>query len=95
MSELRPLKREHKRQQFFHLFEDPKIIYTGGQILQKEKGSDLLLEKGSDLLLTHLKNIIEKKLQDQTPGSELRWVLWLKKHLLLYREVAIVFDLAV
>ncbi len=36
--------------------------------------------KGSNLLLTHLKNIIEKGFQDQTPGSILIWVLFLNKH---------------
>jgi len=34
----------------------------------------------SDLLLTHLKNIIEKKVQGQALGSKLIWVLFLNKH---------------
>lgn len=34
----------------------------------------------SDLLLTHLKNIIKQKVQGQTLGSELIWVLFLNKH---------------
>jgi hypothetical protein len=47
--------------------------------------SNCLLEsknkiKGSSLFLTHSKNIIEKKVQDQTPGSMLIWVLFLNKH---------------
>jgi hypothetical protein len=28
-------------------------------------------EKGSDLLLTHVKNIVEEKVQGQTPDSKL------------------------
>jgi len=34
----------------------------------------------SSPLLTYLKNIIEKKVQGQTPDSELIWVLFLNKH---------------
>jgi len=36
--------------------------------------------KGSNLLLAYLKNIIEKKVQGQTPGSQLIGVLLLNKH---------------
>jgi len=39
-----------------------------------------MTEKGSGLLLTHLKNIIEKKVQDQTLSSELIWILFLNRH---------------
>ena len=36
------------------------------------------------LLETHLKNIIEEKVQGQTPCSELIWVLFLTKHGIKY-----------
>jgi len=39
----------------------------------------LEIRKGSDLLLTPLKYFIEKRVQGQTPGSMLIWVLFLNK----------------